>query len=102
MALATLVEEGPRCPKCGMKMVKRYDRRTELYSSVMRNQQVWYWWCGCGHTEEGGIEPSEGECAREEWKAINGIKGDIMFPYYEELKKQLKEQYPHKQKREEI
>jgi len=72
METATLIEEGPKCPKCGMKMIKRYEGYVlTLYPA----QYPWYWWCGCGHTEEGGIEVGETEpqSARKEWEILNNI-----------------------------
>lgn len=70
MPLATLIEEGPKCSKCGMKMVRCY----ENWESC-QTQRPWCWWCGCGHTEEGGIEQykTEAQSARDEWNMLNNI-----------------------------
>jgi len=59
------------CPKCGMKMLKRYNYWA---SSTPR-----YWWCGCGYTEEGGLEVRMGELqlVREKWERLNNIGGFV-------------------------
>ena len=42
-----------RCPKCGKKMIKRYEN---YVLTSYPPQYPWYWWCKCGYTEEGGID----------------------------------------------
>ncbi len=42
-----------RCPKCGKKMIKRYENRV---LATYPPRYPWYWWCKCGHTEEGGFD----------------------------------------------
>ena len=41
------------CPNCGMNMIRR---GTGVVLLTYPSQYPWNWWCGCGHTEEGGIE----------------------------------------------
>jgi len=74
MELITLIEEGPKCPKCKMKMVKRYKNWASY-----RVEAPWYWWCGCGYRIEGGIEPraTEEQQARANWQSINGLTSTI-------------------------
>ncbi len=78
MELAILIEEGPRCPKCKMKMVKRYEETIPASFSksgltTCPPQRPWLWWCGCGHTVEGGIDQykTKVQQARENWEAVN-------------------------------
>jgi len=58
------------CPNCGKKMIKRYEDYILLTNPP---QHPWFWWCGCGHKEKGGIDKGEsiGEIYREIWKDIN-------------------------------
>lgn len=66
----TTPEETKICPICGKKMIKRYHNHDYPTSPV---QYPWYWWCGCGNTEQGGVDrgKTDKEIAREEWKEIN-------------------------------
>ena len=58
------------CPKCNSQMIKRYENRV---LTTYPPQYPWYWWCGCGHEEGGGIErcTTEEEAAMMSWKAVN-------------------------------
>ena len=46
-------EETRVCPRCGKRMIKRYEPRV---LASYPPQYPWFWWCKCGHTEEGGID----------------------------------------------
>jgi len=60
------------CPVCGSKMIKRYEN---YVLTTYPPQYPWYWWCGCGHTEPGGVERgmTAEEIDRIEWEIINGM-----------------------------
>lgn len=65
------------CPECGKLMIRRWTG-TELLTYPPG--YPWYWWCGCGHEEEGGVEraKTEEEIARKEWEALNReMKADV-------------------------
>ncbi len=63
-------DEKKKCPKCGKKMIKR-DTRT-IFTSYPA-QYPWYWWCGCKHTEKGGVrrDLTEDELCQKEWEEAN-------------------------------
>ena len=58
------------CKQCGKKMIKR-DIGIVLTSCPP--QYSWYWWCGCGHIEEGGTRrgKTEEEMYLELWAQKN-------------------------------
>ena len=64
------MQEVKICKKCGKKMIKRY--RNEIYPTYPA-QYPWYWWCKCGHTEEGGVERglTEDEYYEKLWEEEN-------------------------------
>lgn len=59
------------CSQCSKDMIKRYHHTVLLTNPP---QYPWYWWCGCGHTEAGGIERGQtaDEAYREIWEKANG------------------------------
>ncbi|MHC1588398.1 MAG: hypothetical protein ACXQS1_01115 [Methermicoccaceae archaeon] len=58
-------EETKRCPKCGAKMIKRYQQRIlPTYPA----QSPWDWWCACGHREKGGVD--KGMSEEEVWQRV--------------------------------
>jgi len=63
-------EEMKICPECGKKMIKRYENY--IYPTNPP-QRPWYWWCGCGYREDGGIDMgfTEEEIYRLEWEIVN-------------------------------
>ena len=58
------------CPKCGKKMIKRYEN---FILATNPPQYPWYWWCGCGHIERGGIDRGMDvdELYRRIWETTN-------------------------------
>jgi hypothetical protein len=62
--------ETKTCPKCGKQMIRRY---RDYILCTYPPQLVWYWWCGCGHIEPGGVEgtPLPEETAQQEWERAN-------------------------------
>ena len=58
------------CPKCGKRMIKR---DTGIVLTSYPAQHPWNWWCGCGHTEPGGVrrDQTEHEICMELWKQEN-------------------------------
>ena len=62
--------ETKTCPKCGKQMIRRYRDYVLLTYPV---QRPWDWWCGCGYSEEGGIEldKTEDQIVREQWEIVN-------------------------------
>jgi len=58
------------CPKCGKKMIKRYE---DYILPTNPPQYPWYWWCRCGHTERGGIEEVRNmeQIYRLLWRGVN-------------------------------
>lgn len=60
------------CPECNCIMLKRYENIT---LTSLPPQRPWYWWCGCGHTEKGGIEKGkrEDEIYMSAWKKQNNM-----------------------------
>jgi len=65
-----MAEENKICQKCNSKMIKR---STGVVLTSYPPQYPWYWWCGCGHTERGGVErgKTNEEIAHEEWEKLN-------------------------------
>ena len=63
------------CPKCGKMMIQE---RSNYVLTSNPPQYPWTWWCGCGHTEAGGVEipkvTSAQEVLRERWERVNGLK----------------------------
>jgi hypothetical protein len=61
-----------KCKKCGSEMVKAY---SNIVLTSYPPQYPWYWYCGCGHTEDGGIERGKTyeEQLREEWENKNKV-----------------------------
>jgi hypothetical protein len=59
-----------QCSECNKKMIKRYDNRVFASNPP---QYPWYWWCGCGNTESGGVErgKTEEETYMEIWENEN-------------------------------
>ncbi|MCW4050518.1 MAG: hypothetical protein NWE89_12370 [Candidatus Bathyarchaeota archaeon] len=68
------------CPKCGKKMISRsvpicnYLGRNYrvLGEPIHPYQQIYYWWCGCGHISRHRFESvdPEGE-AKKRWEELN-------------------------------
>jgi len=60
-----------KCPACGKKMIRR---STGVVLTSYPAQYPWNWWCGCGHSVEGGVEHAvflpEDDIKRA-WKKIN-------------------------------
>ena len=69
MEVLPMVEEvkTKRCPKCGARMIKRYENCVYLTDPP---QYPWNWWCACGWQEKGGIDRgiSEEEVIRRIWE----------------------------------
>ena len=63
------------CPVCGKKMIKRYK---DYVLMSYPPQYPWYWWCGCGHEEPGGVERgiAAEEMVMAAWREINGMEGE--------------------------
>ncbi len=59
------------CPKCNKNMIQRFSHTVLLNYPP---QYPWNWWCGCGHTEVGGIErgKTHEEVAMDAWEKANG------------------------------
>jgi hypothetical protein len=59
--------------ECGKEMIKRY---TDVVRLVYPSEHQWYWWCGCGRTEQGGWERemTEEDLAMAEWEVINATE----------------------------
>ena len=55
---------------CGKLMIQRDE--PFVYASDPP-QYPWKWWCGCGHTEPGGVRwgMTEGQMARRAWEQAN-------------------------------
>jgi hypothetical protein len=64
------MDEARVCSVCGKVMIKR-DTGVALMSYPA--QYPWDWWCGCGHTEPGGVRwgKTEVEMAQNEWEQAN-------------------------------
>jgi len=65
------IEYGTKeCPKCGRRMIKRYEDSILLTHPP---QAPWYWWCGCGYREEGGVDRAvtNDEWYKMIWREIN-------------------------------
>ena len=58
------------CPECGKFMICRYANYALL---TWPPQFPWSWWCGCGHTEYGGIKVDElpEDTLMRQWEAAN-------------------------------
>ena len=58
------------CPKCKAQMIQRYEN---IVYCTYPPQHPWNWWCGCGHTETGGVERgiTEEESYLREWRGKN-------------------------------
>jgi len=59
-----------KCLACGMKMIRR-STGVDLLSYPP--QYPWNWWCGCGHTVEGGVERAVflEDSFQEAWERLN-------------------------------
>ncbi len=74
------------CAKCGKVMIKRCEENTAMYPARYTIADEWilmdtplqlpfFWWCGCGHREDGGIDhgKSGDEIYKRLWKQANGL-----------------------------
>lgn len=63
-------EKTMQCKKCKKKMIKRYE---DYMLTSYPAQSPWYWWCKCGHRENGGIErgTTTEELMIEQWERAN-------------------------------
>ncbi len=58
------------CPKCNKKMIVLWQGQMMCSNPP---QQRWYWWCGCGHSECGGVHVyrDTSPSIKERWEAAN-------------------------------
>ncbi|RTK93076.1 hypothetical protein EKI60_06580 [Candidatus Saccharibacteria bacterium] len=63
-------ETTKQCPICHKKMIKEY---ANYVLTSYPPQYPWHWYCGCGHTEDGGIERgiTQEEVTRKQWEKAN-------------------------------
>lgn len=54
--------------QCGKRMVGRIDK-----SNAHQGWLRWYWWCGCGNVQEGGVwhPVTEDEAVYARWEKAN-------------------------------
>ncbi len=69
--MASYTEETRPCPACGKRMIQR---ASDLVLTSYPPQYPWDWWCGCGHTERGGVTVGQTreQVDRARWEAVNG------------------------------
>ena len=65
-----LPNEEKICPKCGAKMTQEWDNEVLC---TYPPQYVWYWFCGCGHRERGGVVQEVMETSMDIWKRLNNF-----------------------------
>jgi hypothetical protein len=72
-------EQTKPCPECGKKMVRKFGMGT---LDTWPAQRGWGWWCGCGHTEHGGVESDKtpDQIAHEKWEEANRVGGENTGP----------------------
>jgi len=66
-------EKERRCSKCDSWMVKEH---TGFSSPYDPKKYPYIWWCGCGNSEEGGVEleKTPQERLREHWERMNALE----------------------------
>jgi len=68
------------CPKCSKKMIVKY---ADFILLTYPTQHPWSWWCGCGHSESGGLK--RGKTHREQGRGMKWILINRVHATPEEL-----------------
>ena len=63
------LDETKECPVCGKRMIKELEN---VVYPTYPPKRPWRWWCGCGHSEPGGVYQSDHPetLRRRRWEGV--------------------------------